>query len=94
MRTSWTRSIKPRTLAPKQLLLDGDFVSVVVIILSAVKEGELGIVLLFLLCHRLKLWAIPRHKGSQLINDVPDLHIIWRPWEVHDKDLFFLWNKK
>ena len=56
-------------------LFTGNLPAVVGIELSSKEKEKLGIVSLFLLRHLFKLWTVPSHKVSQLVNDVACLHI-------------------
>ena len=72
------------SLRPEQLLLNGDFVAVVVVVFPPKQKRELRIAVLLRLGHLLKLRTIPGHKESQLVDDIFNLLIIWGPWQVHD----------
>ncbi len=60
-------------LQPEDRLLRVHLVGVVMVILSAEKKGELGIVLLLGLRHGLEFRSISRHELRQLVNNVADV---------------------
>ena len=60
-------------LLPQYGLLSVDLVGVVVVVLSAEKERELGVVLLLGLGHLLELGPVPGHEIRQFVDDVAHL---------------------